>query len=440
MGNIIIYGLDILAILFLILLNGVFAMAEIAVVSSRKPRLKALAEQQHRGANAALKLAENPDRFLSAGQVGITSVGILAGVFGGEELAPPVERFLAGFTALAPYSEALAILMIVVSITFVSIVLGELVPKQIALRDPERVASILAPPMARFTALAMPLVYMLGVSSRFFLGFFGASKIREPTVTEEELKATVAEGVQEGILAPAEKDMITGVLRLGDWHVRALMTPRREIEWIDLEADDQEIRRRLREIPYSRLLVAKDTLDELLGIVQAKDLLDQAIAGQPFNLREALRQPLYVHGHMPALRVLEMLKASPIHMAVVVDESGNLEGIVTPTDVLTTIVGGLIEPGEESSTPDIVQREDGSWLIGGDVHIDVIKDLLGVRDIIPIEGDFYTLAGFMLSRMDKVPVAGDHFEWQGIRFEVVDMDGQRIDKVLVVAPALTSLE
>jgi putative hemolysin len=430
--GVIIYGLDILVIFFLILLNGVFAMAEIAVVSSRKPRLKALAEHQYRGANAALKLTESPGRFLSAVQVGITLVGILAGVFGGEELAPPLEDYLGRFAALAPYSEALAILTVVVCITYASIILGELVPKQIALKNPERVASIVAWPMARLTALAMPIVYVLEVSSRFFLGLFGTSTTREPTVTEAELKATLAEGVQEGILVPAEQDMIKGVMRLGDWRVRAIMTPRPNIAWIDLEADDQELRRQLRETPYSRVLVASDTLDNLLGIVQAKDLLDHAMAGESVNLRDVLRQPLYVHAHMSALKVVEMLKASPLHMAVVVDEYGSIEGIVTPTDVLKTIVGSLVEPGV-GTEPDVVQREDGSWLIDGDVHIDVIKDLLDMREI-PGEGDFYTLAGFLLSRFEKVPDAGDYFEWQGFRFEVVDMDDRRIDKILV-APA-----
>jgi magnesium and cobalt exporter, CNNM family len=226
--------------------------------------------------------------------------------------------------------------------------------------------------------------------------------------------------------------MIKGVMRLGDWRVRAIMTPRPDIAWIDLEADDQEIRRKLRETPYSRVLVASDNLDNLLGIVQAKDLLDHAMAGESVNLRDVLRQPLYVHAHMSALKVVEMLKASPLHMAVVVDEYGSIEGIVTPTDVLKTIVGSLVEPGV-GTEPDVVQREDGSWLIDGDVHIDVIKDLLGMREI-PGEGDFYTLAGFLLSRFEKVPDAGDYFEWQGFRFEVVDMDDRRIDKILV-APA-----
>jgi Hemolysins and related proteins containing CBS domains len=432
------YGVDILIIFLLLLLNGFFAMSELAVVSSRKPRLKNLADQGHRGAQVALELAENPGRFLSTVQVGITLIGIFAGVFGGEELAPPLQSYFAGFSLLAPFSEALGIITVVIGVTYASLIVGELVPKQLALKNPERVASVVAPSMAVLAIFASPVVYLLETSARFFLVLVGAGTARQPTVTEEEVKAIITEGVEEGVLLPAEKDMIKGVMRLADWRVRAIMTPRPDIVWIDLEDGEQEIRHKLKETSYSRLPVARGDLDKLLGIIQAKDLLNRAIDGQSLDIKSVLCQPLFVHANMLALQVLEMLKKSPIHMTVVVDEYGSVEGIVTPTDILKAIVGGLTEPGM-SYEPEVVQREDGSWLIDGNLHIDVMKDLLSLREI-PEEGDFHTVAGFMLSQFEKVPTAGDHFKWEGLRFEVVDMDGQRIDKILVVpTPASSSI-
>lgn len=423
-----IYAIDILVIFLLVLLNGFFAMSEIAIVSSRKPRLKSLAEQRHRGAKVALRLAEQPARFLSTVQIGITFVGIFAGVFGGEELAPPLETYLETTDLLAPWSEELAILIIVAGITYASLIIGELVPKQLALLNAERIATLVAPPMALLSRIVAPLVYVLQGSSRLLLHLLSRG-MREIAVTDEEVKAVIAEGVEEGVIAPKEQEMIIGVMRLADWRVRALMTPRRELAWVGIEDDPAEIERRIRATPYSRVLVTRGGLDRPLGIVQAKDLLQRCLAGQALDIKSMLRQPLYVHGNMLAIQLLEMFKKSPIHLAVVVDAQRSVEGIVTPTDVLKILLGGLAEMGIQAE-PQIIERADGSWLLDGDLDIDVIKDLLRLKEISG-EEHFYTLAGFILARLERLPTSGEHFEWEGFYFEVMDMDGPRIDKVLV---------
>jgi putative hemolysin len=423
------YVVDILVIFLLIILNGVFAMSELAVVSARKVRLKTLAEEGQRGAEIALDLAENPGRFLSTVQIGITLVGILAGTFSGATLAKALGSYLNRFPLIAPTGEPLAIGLVVLSVTYLSLIVGELVPKQLALRNAERIAAAIARPMALLAKTGIPIVYFLELSTAAVLRLLGQHRVPEQTVTEEEVKEVIAEGVTSGVLKPVEQEMISGVMRLADWRVQAIMTPRREIVWIDLEDSAEDIRHKLRETNYSRFPVALGGLDEFLGIVQTKDLLNRVLDGKPLDIKGALCQPLVVHNHMLALRVLEMIKQSPIHMAIVVDEHGVLEGLVTATDILKAIVGSLAEPGA-SAEPEIEQREDGSWLMDGNLPVEIVEDLLGLKEI-PEERDFHTLAGFMLSRFEWIPAAGDHFEWEGFRFEVVDMDGHRIDKVLV---------
>jgi putative hemolysin len=423
------YVVDILVIFLLIILNGVFAMSELAVVSARKVRLKTLAEEGQRGAEIALDLAENPGRFLSTVQIGITLVGILAGTFSGATLAKALGSYLNRFPLIAPTGEPLAIGLVVLSVTYLSLIVGELVPKQLALRNAERIAAAIARPMALLAKTGIPIVYFLELSTAAVLRLLGQHRVPEQTVTEEEVKEVIAEGVTSGVLKPVEQEMISGVMRLADWRVQAIMTPRREIVWIDLEDSAEDIRHKLRETNYSWFPVALGGLDEFLGIVQTKDLLNRVLDGKPLDIKGALCQPLVVHNHMLALRVLEMIKQSPIHMAIVVDEHGVLEGLVTATDILKAIVGSLAEPGA-SAEPEIEQREDGSWLMDGNLPVEIVEDLLGLKEI-PEERDFHTLAGFMLSRFEWIPAAGDHFEWEGFRFEVVDMDGHRIDKVLV---------
>jgi len=423
------YIIDLTIIFGLILLNGLFAMSELALVSCRRPRLKLMIDEGYWGARSAWKLVESPGRFLSTVQVGITLVGILAGVFGGEEFSPPLGRFFAGFPLLTPFADEMAVFVVVSGITYLSIIVGELVPKQLALKSPERIASAVAPPMTFISSLVAPIVWVLELSARFVLWVFGVSLLPDRAVTEEEVRAIIAEGVSSGVLKPAEKEMIGGVMRFADWQVGAIMTPRSKIEWIDLDEGDDGIRRQLQQCRYWRVPVAARDLDNLRGIVQAKDLLDELLAGSVLDLKRVLRKPLYVHAQMQALHLLEQLKQSPIHLAIVMDEHGGVEGLVTLTDILSALVGELAESGE-SLEPEAVMREDGSWLIDGDLHVDVLRDLLGLRQI-PGKDEFHTSAGFLLSRLEKVPTAGEYFEWEDFRFEVVDMDGKRIDKILV---------
>ncbi len=420
---------DILIIAALVLLNGFFAMAELSIVTCRRARLQVMAEQRIRGAATALMLSRDPARFFSTVQVGITFVGIFAGVYGGEQLAPPLEAYLNRFPTVARFAEGLAITVVVTATTYASIVMGELVPKQLAIRHAERIATVIAPPMSILARLAAPLVFALEISSRAVLAMFGVHNGGRKQVIDEEVKALVSEGVQEGVMTPHEKDMISGVMRLADWTVRAIKTPAVDVEWLDLEADISDQRRRLMESAYSRLVVARGGLQSPLGIVDAKDLLREMLAGRLFDVHAAIRDAIYVGDDTSALRVLELFKRAPVHMAVVLDESASVNGVVTTFDILKAIVGGF--PGvEEVTGPQAFQRQDGSWLMDGELHVDAVRDILGLPQL-GAGGDYDTLAGFMLAGFEAIPAAGDHFDWEGFRFEVLDLDGTRIDKVLV---------
>ncbi len=428
------YATDILLIMLLVLVNGFFAMSELAIVSARRPRLKAMAERRVSGAATALALSEDPGRFLSTVQVGITGVGIFAGVFGGEHLSPPLAAYLAQLPAIAPAAAGIALTTTVTVITYASIVVGELVPKHLAIRSPERIAAIVAPIMAVLARLMMPVVFLLETSSRLLLRLLGNSKKQEPSVSDEELKALVSEGVHAGVFAPQEQNMITGVMHLADWKVRVIKTPRPNLEWLDLSDDAEQNRCKLMETSFSRLIVTRGGLASPIGIVQSKDLLDRALAGLPLDIEKAMRKPLYVNDGTSALEVLDMLKNSPIHMAVVLDPRGAVNGVVTTFDILKNIVGGF--PGTtDTGGSQVVQREDGAWLMDGDLHIDVVRDTLALEQL-PADADFHTLADFMLSHFDRVPAVGQYFDWEDLRFKVAEMDGARIDKVLVTRTAL----
>lgn len=421
------YGSEILIILALVLLNGFFAMAELALVSSRRTRLRAMVHKRVPGAAAALALNENPARFLSTVQVGITVVGIFAGVFGGEQFGPLLEARLLEVPALADYAGELSTVTVVSVITYASIVIGELVPKQLAIRHPERIAAVLAPALALISRLVSPIVFILQGSSRLLLAVFGAETRAVPQVIEEEVKALVAEGVSEGEFAPQEKEMITGVMRLADWKVRAIKTPVIHVEWLDIGAPEAQQREALARSVFSRLVVAQGGLNRPLGIVQKTDLFEQLLAGGPIDVRAALRDPLYVDDHTSTLRVLDQLRRSPVHMAIVLDASASVSGVVTTFDILKAIVGGF--PGAEEAIQ-AVQRHDGSWLMDGEMHLDAVRDILALPQL-AANPDYHTLAGFMLAQFEKVPIAGERFEWGGYRFEVADMDGIKIDKALV---------
>lgn len=425
---------EILIIVLLIVLNGFFAMSEMAVVSSRRARLQQMvAEKGTRGAKAALALSDDPSRFLSTVQIGITLIGIVAGAYGGATLADRLGRFLDTIPWIAPYGSQVGFAVVVAIITYLSLIVGELAPKRMALVHPERIASTVARPMRVLSTATSPFVWLLGASTEGLLKLLGLRTTREQTVTEEEVKTLIKEGTQTGVFDPAEQAMIEGVLRLSDRTVRSIMTPRPDVMWLDMNDPPDAVAREITTSTYSRFLVCRGDVDEVQGIVSTKALLEQTLRGKPIDLRGAMGEPLIVHDGTPVMRMLELFKQATVHMAVVVDEYGSVEGIVTVTDILVSIAGDLPEPGHDSDAA--VQREDGSWLVDGMSPVEEIEDLVAVRDLRG-EGDYHTIAGFMLDRFGHIPKAGEYFTWQDIRFEVVDMDGRRIDKILIQkAPA-----
>jgi putative hemolysin len=355
-------------------------------------------------------------------------IGIFAGAYGEKTLTASLSAWLAGFPLFAPVRDPVALTIVVVGITYFSLILGELVPKRIALANAERTASVVALPMRLVAFVFTPLVVLLDASTRLVLRLLGQQAVSPNKVTEEEIKTLISEAAETGVVEQAERDMIRGVMRLADRPIQALMTPRVDIRWLDLGTAEQDIRSLLRDSPYSRFLVSRGELDEVVGVVQVRDLLAQLLDGHPLDIRQALVQPLFVHEDVDALNALAQLREVEISMAVVVDEYGGVQGLVTATDILTSIAGELAETAEEGE-PQIVHREDGSWLLDGSLPIDEVRDLLALRNL-PADASFHTLAGLALHQFGHVPTGGENFELDGYRFEVVDMDGHRIDKVL----------
>ncbi|MEO8628586.1 MAG: hemolysin family protein [Betaproteobacteria bacterium] len=426
--------MDILILAFLILLNGGFSMAEIAVVSARKSRLQQSAEEGDTGAAAALALASDPSHFLSTTQVGITSIGILSGAFGEATLSKSLGQALAQIPLIAPYSNAIALAIVVLIITYVSLIIGELVPKRLALHNPEAFASAAARPMAALSRVAFPLVRILSASTDFVIKVLGARASTEPPVSEAEINVLMEQGAEAGVFEETEKQIVSNILRLDEQRIGALMTPRLDILFLDIEDAYEDNRHKLIESPYSRLPVCKGGTDNVLGIVQAKELLARALSGQPFDLLSSVRPPLYVPNSITAMQLLETFKKNGYHVALVVDEYGELQGLVTMNDVLEAIVGDI---GSEDTQTDplAVKREDGSWLLDGMLPVEDFKKLFDIDELPDEEsGSYHTISGFVMMQLGRVPVVPDHFEWGGFRFEVVDMDRSRIDKVLV-APA-----
>jgi putative hemolysin len=428
MPSVIVEGL---VIFLLIIVNGIFAMSEIAVVSSRKSRLQRLAEAGDTKARAALDLANAPNQFLSTIQVGITLIGILAGAFGGATIAKELASWLAEIPPLAAYSHALGLAIVVAITTYLSLIVGELVPKRLALNSPERLAAAIAKPMRALSKVAYPVVHVLGLSTEFVLQMLGMKPSIEPPVTEEDIRALIEQGARAGMLEEAEREMVERVFRLGDRRVGAVMTPRTEIVWLDSEAPPEEIRDTITRSAHSRFLVAQGSLDNVLGIVQAKDLLVHFLGQQAVDLTTILQQPLYVPETMGALKVLELFKQSGTHIALAIDEYGGIQGLVTPNDILEAIVGDLPAAGE-GAEPLAFQREDGSWLLDGMLPVDEFKAIFHLG---PLPGEdqavYHTLAGFVIMQLGRIPRAADFFEWEGLKIEVIDMDGNRVDKVLV---------
>jgi len=424
-------SLEIIIIIALILINGLLAMSEMAVVSARKSRLQQRANEGDEAAQRALDLAENPADFLSAVQIGITLVGILAGAFGGATVSESIAGRLMRIPVLAPYAGALSVALVVLMITYLSLVLGELAPKRVALNNPEGIATRIAGPMRVLSWLALPFVRLLTLSTNLVLRLTGMKPSTEPPITEEEIGVLLEQGAEAGVFDPAEQEMVEAVFRLGDRRVGSIMTPRLEIVWLDLEDSPEEIRRRILESPFSRFPVGRGSLDAVVGVAQAKGMLKRLLSGEPLDLSEVLDPPQYVPEGMEVLKVLEMFRETRVHIALVIDEYGGIQGLVTLNNIIEAIVGDIPEFGE-SEGPDAVRREDGSWLIDGRVEVEELKDLLDIKQL-PDEdrGYYHTLGGFVMTYLGHMPHVGDDFSWSGLRFEVVDMDGFRVDKVLV---------
>lgn len=415
---------EILIVLVLIVLNGLLALSELAVVSSRRTRLKTLADRGTPGATTALALHSDPGRFLSTVQVGITLIGVASGAVSGATLGVRAGAALARLGV--PYAEQFGIGLVVLLITYLAVIVGELVPKQLALRDPDRFAARVAPAMNAISRIVAPLVYLFDLSGRLVLRLIGAGSGRDASITDEEIHTLVAEAERAGVIEPEEQSMIAGVMRLGDRRVRAVMTPRRNVEMIDLDKDPQTILKALRKSRHSRLPAYRGARKKVIGVLHAKDLLGAYIAGEAVDPRDFVKPAPIVPDTIEALDVLDVLKNSASHMALVHDEYGDFEGIVTAADILEAIVGSF--RAETGTSAKAVRRQDGGWLIDGDMAADEMADLLGIK--LPKERKYQTVAGFVLAASGRIPQTGDQVVAQNWRLEVVDMDGRRIDKVL----------
>ena len=422
---------DIAILLLLIVANGFFSMAEFALVSARTARLEKRAEKGDAGAATALELAGDPTLFLSTTQFGITLIGILAGAFGGATLAGPLAGELAGFPLIAPYSGPLAVATVVAVITYLTLVIGELVPKRVAMTHADRVASLVSRPIRLLSRAAAPLIRVLSVSTDGILMLLGVQQPSGPEVTEEDVRVLIGQATRAGIFEEAEQEMVEGVFRLADRRVSVLMTPRPEIVAVDIEDPVEENWQKMVDSGHIYFPVYRDQLDNLLGIVSVRNLWARMIAGEPPDLSKAVEPALFVPESVPALSVLERFKKPGARIALVTDEYGSIQGVVTIHDIAESIVGDIPSPEHLPESP-AFQRPDGSWLIDGMLPIDEIHDLLDVGAL-PGEGRGYyqTLGGFVMMYLERTPAAGDRFVWDGLRFEVLDMDGHRVDKVLV---------
>lgn len=417
---------EIIIIIFLTMLNGLLAMSELAVVSSRKSRLEQMIKNGDKGARSALRLLENPSRFLSTVQIGITLIGLSAGAFSGATIGHRLGLWLDSFPVISPYGDILGIGVTVIVITYLSVIIGELVPKRIAFAQPERIAAAIARPMQVLSLIFTPAVWLLHVSTEGVLRIFHMSANRDTSITEDEVKSLITEGTRAGVFAPQEKEMIDGVLRLADRPVRAIMTPHSKIIWLDSQSDRDTILETLETNRFSRVLVCDGTLDKPIGVVNAKDLLPKAMTCADINLTDLITPLLYVPENTSILILLNQFKKEKVHVAAVIDEYGMTKGLVTLTDVIEAVAGDLPELGEDM-TPEITQRDDGSWLIDGMLPTDELESVTGIS----VGKSMKILAGFVMEQLGHIPAAGESFIYGSYRFEVVDMDGNRIDKVLI---------
>lgn len=421
---------DVAIILVLILLNGVFAMSELALVSSRDPRLQAAEKRGSRGARIARQLAADPGRFLSTVQVGITLIGVLTGAYSGASLGQPVAERLQALLGLdAQTALTVAFAVVIALTTYASLIAGELVPKQFALRSPERVAIIVAPMMYWLSRIAAPLVWLLDTSSALVFRLLGLNRESEERVTAEELHLIVAEASKSGVIEESERAIISGVVRLADRPVREVMTPRKDVDWIDLSLDADGVRDKLLETPHSRLPVARGSVDDVVGVVQARDIAAALFGGKVIDLEQLMRPAKVIHDQVDAMDALEALRAADVPMLLVHDEYGHFDGLVTPADLLSAIAGEFASDQDIGNEPYVTERDDGSLLIAGSMPADQMADRLGIE--LDADRDYATAAGHVLAILKRLPEEGESFTDKGWKFEIVDMDGRKIDKLLV---------
>lgn len=424
--------IDLVLILALIALNGVLAMAELSIVSSREARLKAMARRGSRGAQCALDLAADPGRFLSTVQTGITLIAILSGAFSGENFGGPAAQRLE-LSGVHPHTaHILGFGLVIVVVTFTTLVVGEIVPKQIALRSPEPLAVAISRPMLWLSRIVAPFVWLLDRTSSLVLKLAGLSGESENAVTAEELHLVVAEAQTAGVLEESERAIISGVVRLADRPVREVMTPRTEVDWIDISASIEELRELLQESPHSRIPVAEGSVDNIVGVVQIRDLLETALDGRALDLKQLARPAPVIPDLMDAMDALAVLRGAEVPLALVRDEYGHFDGIVTPGSILAALAGVFRNDIEEGDEPNLVEREDGSWLVSGSANADLLSDRFGIH--MPDDRDFSTVAGFALSVLKHLPETGERFDHDDWIFEIVDMDGRKIDKLIAIPP------
>jgi putative hemolysin len=421
---------DLAIILALIALNGVFAMSELAIVSARRARLDAITRKsQLKGAQTAISLASNPGRFLSTVQIGITLIGIIAGAYSGASLSGPVAERLVLLGLPVAWADDVGFGLVIGLTTFASLIIGELVPKQFALRAPEPIAVVMAVPMVMLARITAPIVWLLDRTSALIFRLLGLNRESDSHVTAEELHLIVAEASKSGIIEESERAIISGVVRLADRPVREVMTPRTEIDWIDEKADAKAIHQAVLASPHSRLLIARGSVDEIVGVVGARDLLAAELMGKKLDLKALMKRAPIVPDQVDAMDALEALRRADVPIALVHDEYGHFEGIVTPADLLSAIAGDFVSDQDAEDEPAIVARDDGSLLVAGWATADSLAERIGLS--LGEDRDFATVAGFVLDRLKRIPVTGEYFTEQGYRFEVVDMDGRKIDKLLV---------
>jgi len=418
---------EIIIILVLILINGLLSMSEAALVASRKARLQQKANEGSKPSALAIQLLEDPNIFLSAVQIGITLIGVLTGAVGGATISKTLAATLQNIPYIGEYSETISLTIVVIAITILTIWLGELVPKRLGINSPERIAQVVAGPMLFISKVFSPFISLMSNATNFILRLLGVNPSTEPPITEEELQMLIDQGTQAGVFEESEQDMVEGVFSLGDQRVYSLMTPRTEIVWLDVSDTAEEVLEKIANCPYSRFPVRQDSLEAIVGIVKSRDLLVTTLSKREIDLKELSKPAIFIPETMLASRALEILKEKNTELLLVVDEFGGVQGLLTINDILEEIVGEM--EGEE---PQATQRQDGSWLLDGMLEVDEFKDIFELNEL-PHEDEYETLSGFIMTSLGRLPQTTDHFEWNNLRFEVVDMDGRRVDKVLVTS-------